>query len=402
MTVLLAFSLTLLVAILISERASQSSLSIPVLFVLAGFAIGPGVMDFIQLEPDNEGVILFVELALFAVLLVDGMHLGLPELESIWQLPGRVLLIGLPLTLALTAVVAHFVLNVNWLHALLIAAILSPTDPIFASALVTRKDVPELLQRLLNVESGVNDGLALPIVLTILAMIGVEKFQLPVWLLEVVWGVILGVVVPWVIFRLEGSRIFSAVHIYTSLLVITIGMLLFALARLFQANIFLTAFTAGISIATLNPDLRDVFKPLGEVVAEMLKLGALLILGALLSVRFLEALSWRDVVFALSVLLLARPFSVFLALRNSRMSMQARLAAAWFGPRGFASVVYGLMLFTSGVSEAAALFRIVSTVIIISILAHSTTDVLVARWIRVEEEEGNVEEPEPEPEPEPG
>jgi len=388
MVVLLAFALTLLLAVLISARAERTALSIPVLFVLAGIAIGPGLMNFIDLEPETPGIILFVELALFAVLLVDGMHIGLPKLQEVWRLPGRVLLIGLPLTLGLTAVLAHTALSITWSQALLVAAILSPTDPVFASAIVNRKEVPASLRRLLNVESGLNDGLALPLVLTLLAIVGVEAFALPAWILEVVWGVVLGVALPWVIFRLEGSRIFETSHIYTPILLITLGLLLFALARMLHANLFLAAFSAGITTATLNHKLQEAFRPLGEVVAELLKLAALLVFGALLSVHFLEDLTWLEVVFAFSVLLVARPLAVFLALRGSHLGMQESVAAAWFGPRGFASVVYGLYLFTSGVPQAGMLFHAISTVIIISIVAHSSTDVIVARWVTQEKEEG--------------
>ncbi|MCA9873957.1 MAG: cation:proton antiporter [Anaerolineales bacterium] len=392
MVVVLAFALTLLVAVLISARAKVTAISIPVLFVLTGFAIGPGMMNFIDLEPETPGIILFVELALFSVLLVDGLHIGLDKVKEVWQLPSRVLIIGLPLTIGVTAVLGHFILNLSWVQALLIAAILSPTDPVFASAIVNRQEVPASLRRLLNLESGLNDGLALPIVLTLLAVVGVEAFQLPHWLLEVGWGVGLGVLLPWVILRLEGSRIFKSSHIYTPILLITIGLLLYSIGRMSNANLFLAAFAAGITIATLNDQLRQAFKPLGEVVAELLKLAALLVFGALLSVHFLEDLTWLEVIFAFSVLLLARPLAVILALRGTRFRTSEYLAAAWFGPRGFASVVYGLYLFTSGVPDAGVLFHIISTVIIISIVAHSSTDVLIVQWFSRQNKQSEREE----------
>ena len=381
MTYLVAFALTLLVAVLLSERAERTVLSIAVLFIAAGFLIGPGLLGLVELELDDPSIRTFVEVALFVVLFVDGMHLSVRQLRSIWPLAGRALALGLPLTMVLVAILAHYVTGLTWIHSLLVAAILSPTDPVFASALVKRNTVPKTLRRLLNVESGINDGLALPIILTVLAFLGATEFKLGTWLAEIALGIFLGLVVPYVVIRLERLSVFEAVEIYMPITVIAIGLLLFALARLLAANIFLTAFPAGIVIVTLGPKFHKSFKQLGEITAELLKLASLLILGALLSTEFLEALNWSEIIFALLVIVAARPLALMLVMRGSELPRSQRLAAAWFGPRGFASVVYGLLLLTSNVEQAGGLFRIIATVVVISIAAHSSTDALVARWI---------------------
>ena len=110
------------------------------------------------------------DLALFTVLFVDGGRLSLRELRAGWRLSGRALGLGMPLALVLVAVATHYLVGLDWTTALLVGAILSPTDPVFASAIVGRSEVPQRLRRLLNVESGVNDGLALPFVLIFLAL----------------------------------------------------------------------------------------------------------------------------------------------------------------------------------------------------------------------------------------
>lgn len=112
------------------------------------------------------------ELALFSVLFTDGMRVGWRDLRSAWREPGRALLLGLPLTVLVTAVLAHVVAGLPWLHAFLVGAVLAPTDPVFAAAIVGREEVPRRLRHLLNVESGVNDGLVLPVVLVLLAAAG--------------------------------------------------------------------------------------------------------------------------------------------------------------------------------------------------------------------------------------
>nr|MDQ3359888.1 cation:proton antiporter [Actinomycetota bacterium] len=130
-TLFLAFAALLMVAVLISERAHRTVLSTAVLFLVGGFLLGPGVLDLIALQPGDPLVGQLAELALFAVLFTDGMKAGIRELRSAWRLPGRALLLGLPLTLIITAVIAHLLLDLTWTQTFLLAAVLAPTDPVF-------------------------------------------------------------------------------------------------------------------------------------------------------------------------------------------------------------------------------------------------------------------------------
>ena len=161
MVAVLAFGIVLLLAVLVSDLAHRSVLSTAVLFLVAGFVLGPGMAGVIALSPDHPVVTTFAELALFTVLFTDGMRTSIRDLAAAWSLPGRALLFGMPLTLLCTAAAAHWVVSIPWPESLLMGAVLSPTDPVFAAAIVGREEVPERLRRLLNVESGLNDGLAL-------------------------------------------------------------------------------------------------------------------------------------------------------------------------------------------------------------------------------------------------
>src|SRR5918994_5073613 len=170
MTLLLAYSVVLLLAVLVSALAHRTVLSTAVVFLVAGFVLGDGVTSVIDLAPDDEIVSVLAELALFAILFSDGMRVGWRDLTSAWRLPGRALAWGLPLTLLVTALLARFVAGLDWPEALLVGAVLAPTDPVFAAALVGNERVPARLRHLLNVESGINDGLALPFVIVLLAI----------------------------------------------------------------------------------------------------------------------------------------------------------------------------------------------------------------------------------------
>lgn len=115
---------------------------------------------------------MLAELALFSVLFTDGQRIGVRDLTLAWKLPGRALLLGMPLTFLVTGVLAVVVAGLPWPEALLVAAVLAPTDPVFAAAIVGREEVPGRMRHLLNVESGLNDGLALPVVLVLLGRSG--------------------------------------------------------------------------------------------------------------------------------------------------------------------------------------------------------------------------------------
>jgi NhaP-type Na+/H+ or K+/H+ antiporter len=127
MIVVLAFAIVLLLAVLLSELARRSLLSIAVLFLVSGFLIGDGVLGIVSLRPENPVIGMLAELALFSVLFTDGMRVGVRELASAWRLPGRALLLGLPLTLAGTALLARLVAGLPWAEALLLGAALSTT-----------------------------------------------------------------------------------------------------------------------------------------------------------------------------------------------------------------------------------------------------------------------------------
>ena len=368
-------------------------ISTAVIFLLAGYVIGRGGLGLIEINTDSQLVTGFVQLALFSVLFTDGMEIGLQDLIQVSQLPGRALLLGLPITLAIMAFVAHLFLSITWAEAFLIGAVLSPTDPVFASALVSRPEVPLRLRRLLNVESGVNDGIALPIVLTLLAVLGATQLDITGWLIEIALGIALGIVVPWVVIKLEQLPNLEAEGVYEPLEGFTVGILVYSLSQLVHANLFLAAFVSGVMVATLRPKARDSFLTLGSSVAELLKLASLLMFGGIISLEFLFGVGVKEVIFAIVVLLAARPLAFALALFKSPLSWRERLAAAWFGPRGFASVVYGLLVFSANLSRSNYLFKVIAIVIVGSMIAHSSTDVIIARWFKKtaekEEKEGD-------------
>jgi sodium/hydrogen antiporter len=377
---LLAFALVLLVAVLLSSLAHRTILSTAVLFLTAGFVLGQETTGVLDVAPESPIVATLAELALFAVLFTDGMRVGWADLRRAWRLPGRALGWGLPLTLVITALLARYLVGLSWPEALLVGAILAPTDPVFAAALVGNHRVPARLRHLLNVESGVNDGLALPFVVLFLAIaMGSGDLHLGELGIELAVGIGIGVAVPWVALRLERTRLFAASTQYEPLNAVAIGLLVLALGKATHGNLFLAAFAAGVTVATFGPRQREAFAHFGELVAELFKLAALLVFGALISMEFLGEIAWVGWVFAILALVLARPLALGVSFVGSGLSLREQVAAMWFGPKGFASVVYALLVLESGIPAADEVFHLVALTIVLSILAHSSTDVVVAR-----------------------
>jgi len=340
----LVFAVVLAVAVLVSDLAHRGVLSTAVIFLLAGFFAGGGMLGFVELSPSHSVVARLAELALFSVLFTDGMRVGARELISAWRLPGRALFLGLPLTLLETAMLAHWIAGLSRIPALLVGAVLSPTDPVFAAAIVGRPEIPARLRHLLNVESGLNDGLVLPVVLTLLAVIGGDPSGVGGLLTELGAGVVLGIALPWAAAKIEQSRFFAVAHAYEPLYAFAVGLLVYSISVLTHANTYLAGFAAGVTVATVSTHLRDEFHRFGETVAELFKLAALLVFGALISPQFFKEIPANGYVFGLLALVLARQAALMLSLIGSELSWRERITASWFGPKGFASVVYGLLI----------------------------------------------------------
>ncbi len=373
-----------MLGVLISGLAHRSIVSTALLFLVVGFLAGSGVTGVLDLDPRSPLVIRFAELALFSVLFSDGMHAGVRDLRSAWGLPGRALLFGMPLTFAGGTLLCHLLAGLTWKESMLVAAVLTPTDPVFAEALVGRKEVPRRLRHLLNVESGLNDGLALPFVLVLLSLVSSESSSGLGVLGELALGIGIGIAVPYAALTVEGLPIFRAHGRYQPLNAFAIGLLVLALCYATHANPFLAAFAAGSTVASVSPGARASFEGFGELVAELLKLAALLIFGALLSPDLLARLPLSAYVLAVLLLVLVRPAALSLSLLGSSLGRREWIAAAWFGPKGFASVTYGLLVLQSDARNAQVMFDIIAVTIALSIIAHSSTDLTITRWFHDE------------------
>ncbi|WP_329311185.1 cation:proton antiporter [Streptomyces sp. NBC_01262] len=390
MVLVAVFGVALLVAVLLSGLAARSVLSTSLLFLVGGALVGDGFLGLVHITPDSGIVAVTADLALFAVLFTDGMHVSFSALRGAWRNPVRALGLGMPLAFVGMALVTHFLVGLDWTTSFLVGAVLAPTDPVFASAIVGRKEVPARLRQLLNVESGINDGLALPVVLVLIAAAGptsgTAESDLGAIALELIGGLALGIVLPLTVNGLVRFRLLGAEPKLQPLLPLAVGVILYATCHLTHANPYLAAFSAGAVLASVSPESKHAFEPLGEALAELAKFAALLVFGALLTPHLFGDLSVGGYVAVVLAIVLIRPASLLISLLGTTtIDRREKLTAAWFGPKGFASVVYGLLVLQSGIPHGEQAYTLIAVCIAFSIVAHSSTDVPIARMFDVED-----------------
>ena len=383
----LIYSILLMAAVLVSSLANRSILSTSVMFLVGGILLSELFSGVYVIAEEDPLVLEVAKVALFASLFVDGMMVGIKDLQSAWRLPGRALIFGMPLTMLFIAILAKVLTPYSWMECFLIGAILSPTDPVFASAIIGARNIPHRLRHLLHVESGINDGLALPVVLILLSILGGGDAHYTTIGTELINGILIGIAIPFVAIKLEQSRFFEASPTYRPLNAFAIGLLVLGVSRYLHANEFLAAFAGGVTIATMSDEVREAFHQFGELISELLKLAALLIFGAIMSHDALRDIPPAGWLFVVLVLIVPRTISMFLAMIGSELTWKELGAAAWFGPRGFASVVYGLLMLDYSLENDEPMFHLIAAVVVISIVLHSSTDVVVAKLFKEQSDE---------------
>jgi sodium/hydrogen antiporter len=381
---LLVVGLLLAVAASLSGLMRGTVLSISVLAVAAG--VGLAIADVVDVDAGDPGVVELIELALIVTLFADGLVVERELLRMHWTPVARAIAVAMPVTLVVLAFGARVLFpDLSWAEAFLLAAVLTPTDPVVTSAVVTARRVPEMVRHTLNLESGLNDGLALPFVLffLILAESGPDPGGEALTLLgEAVAGAAIGVALGFgsgrLIHFLPGGGITAR---YEGLYALGVGLLAFGLSELTLGNGLIAAFVAGLALGVAEHEVPEAFVGFNENVSAIFQVLTFVVFGALIVSTGYDSSVWALVVFIPFVLLIARPAAVLLAFVGSRLPRPQQLFIAWFGPKGVASMLFALFVLNSQASERTVVFDVAAFVILASIVAHGLTDTVGARWI---------------------
>jgi NhaP-type Na+/H+ or K+/H+ antiporter len=383
-TALLLSGGLLAVAAALSGVMRGTVLSISVLSVAAGLILAE--TGAIHIDGTDSAVVHLFLLALIVTLFSDGLFVERELLVVHWGPVVRALLIAMPLTLALLALAAKLLFSeLSWAEAFLLGAVLSATDPVVTSAVVTSQRVPASVRHALNLESGLNDGLALPFVLffIILASPGGDAGSEAAKLFgEAVFGAFVGVVLGQLAGRLThhlpGGGI---VRRYEGIYALGVGLLAYGVADVTVGNGLIAAFVCGISLAVAEHDIADDFVVFSENVSSILQVLTFFAFGGLIvATGYHESLGLL-IAFIAFTLVIARPLSITLSFIKVDLPRPHRTFIAWFGPKGVAGILFAELVLNSDVGQGDVIFEIAAFVILASILIHGATDTVGAKWI---------------------
>ncbi len=381
---LLLFGGLLAVVAALSGLMKGTVLSASVLSVVLG--IGLAAVGVVHVDATDKAIVELVELALILTLFSDGMFVEQELLRRHWSPVARALVIAMPITMALLALAAKLLFpGLDWAEAFLLAAVLSPTDPVVTSAVVTSRLVPSAVRHTLNLESGLNDGLALPFVLFFLVLAspggdaGAEAIKL---IGEAAVGVGIGVALGAIGGRLHhhlpGGGMTAR---YEGIYAVGFALVAFGLADVTFGNGLIAAFVCGIAMAASEREVPEGFAEFAENASAIFQVLTFFVFGALIVATGFHHSIPPLVVFVVFALVVARPAAVLLSFLRTGLPRSEKLFMAWFGPKGVASMLFALFVLKSQVGEGTLIFDVASLVIIASIVAHGLTDTVGARWM---------------------
>ena len=366
---------------LVSARLERLNITAPIAFVLLGLLVAHQPVSLLDVQLQSSSVRTVAEVTLALVLFADASRVNVGELRLDLDLPLRLLGIGLPLTMAAGAAVAAALFGgVDISVALLIGAIVAPTDAALGASIMADPRVPVRVRRVLNVESGLNDGIAPPFVTAFLAAAvaheagHAEGVGSAIVDLLIGAGVGIGVGFLGAVLLRYGQKHSWSDRAFVSLVVLGLAVGAYAAGIEAGGNGFVAAFVGGMAFGTVMPGDDELTLGFTDDAGELLSMIVWLLFGTSMVVPAFEHLIWQDVVFAVLALTLVRMIPVALALIGTGLDRTTVAFVGWFGPRGLASVVFVLIAFDS--LDAADGDRVLSTVtftVLLSVLAHGIT-----------------------------
>lgn len=386
----MALGALLIAGALVSGIARRSVLSLTALFVLAGFAIGPGGFDLVRFDAHSGFVSDLAFVALIVILFRDGLEVDGELLQHAWHLPLRKLVVAMPVTACCVALAARVLVGLSWTEAFLVGALLSPTDPVLSSSIVTDARVPRLVRHSLNLESGLNDGLALPAVLAFAAALRSDTHDFVWWrfVLEDVglgfaYGIACGLIASLLMPRPRLERKDGDIPAHQKALYgLGVAFATYGATVLSpRGNGLIAVFVCAIVLGLRRPDLRAAFERGSAEIIEVVKLGVFVVFGSLLTLHGLFHDSWGAIGLVAVALFVARPLAVGVALAGTATDRGTRIFMGWFGPKGVATMTFALLVLSEPISGAGRIFDLAALAVMCSIILHGTTERAGVRWI---------------------
>ncbi len=375
----------------VSGRLERSPVSGALVFMGVGFLLGPGVLGVLDFGIGAVEIRLLAELTLALVLFVEAADANLDVLKKSFRIPLRLLTIGLPLSIALGfALGVPIFPDLTLLEVALLATMLAPTDAALGKAVVKNPNVPPSVREGLKVESGLNDGVCVPVLFAFLAVAtgsasseeGTVGLGLALFAREIGIGAVVGVV-----FGLGASKTLGPLSrregwigdSWLPMMVPALALLCFATAQALHGSGLIAAFVGGITVALLRPPRLHDWLRAAESIGDTLSLLIWIAFGAVVIDHALPKFGWDHVLYAVLSLTAIRMLPMFLSLTGLPLGTDGKLFVSWFGPRGLVSIIFVIIVLDAGTPGGESLAMTVVCTVVLSIIAHGLSAVPLAR-----------------------
>jgi NhaP-type Na+/H+ or K+/H+ antiporter len=364
----------------LSNPLRKGVVTAPMLCVAAGILASTALGNHQRIEPGSPVIGAAGEIALAIVLFTDASGVDRDRLRREWWLPTRLLAIGLPLTMLAGTLAGIWLFpDVPWVWLAAVAVILAPTDAALGIAVLLNESVPQRVRDALNVESGLNDGIALPPLLALLAAAATPASRLTEseWMIAALGEIGVGAVIGVLFGSLAGRLIDGAWkrgwidETFARLVSPGLAVLAFSVAHLADKNGFVAAYVAGLTLAVRSPGLRERLHRFGEADGTQFSLFVFALFGMVMAPVAWQHWDLAMLAYALLSLTVVRMLPVWVSLLGTGLSARGVLFIGWSGPRGIASVLYlALVVQRFGIERHVQVFSMIALTVLLSVLLH--------------------------------
>lgn len=378
----------ILVITVVSGRLERFWLTEPLVAVVFGVVLGQFIIGPVDLT--QPGFLTFLELTLALVLFSDASRVSVRRVKGTYAWPARMLTLGLPLAIALGTAAAAWLLGLPLGFALLIGVVLAPTDAALAEPVLENKSVPARVRQTLNIESGLNDGLAVPALLVAVALLEADEGMVTpaeavlVFIQQlgigIVGGVVLGLFGAFIIGRGVERGWMNSLH--QKIAALSLALAGFAAVQLLGGSGFVAVFIAGGLMSHRLEERSEYLYEFAETEGHVMVSLAFLFVGAGPAVEMISgSVSWEALVLALVALVVVRPIAIGLSLIGEKLMVSTVVFLGWFGPRGLATIVFYLLAIEELPEVPLLVTETVTATLVLSIVLHGITAVPASNWL---------------------
>jgi NhaP-type Na+/H+ or K+/H+ antiporter len=368
---------------IVAGRIERAAASGPIVFVVSGLLMGPLGLGWFDGDVSRAGLRVLADLTLALILFIDAANADLAVLKRHFRIPSRMLLFGLPGVIILGTIIAALLFDtLSLFEAAILGTILAATDAALGKAVITNKAVPTQIREGLNIESGLNDGLCVPILFVFIALAlgsgtegGSSMLALKLVIQELGIGLVVGLglsaVGAWLLKWCWNQG--WVTEIWKQVTVVGLAIACFSVAQSLHGSGYIAAFTGGLLFGFMAKDATHRLVLAAEGTGETLALMTWMLFGATVIGQSVPYFTWEMLVFALLSLTLIRMLPIFLSLTGTGESTASKLFLGWFGPRGLASIVFAIIVVNKGVPAAKFIAMVVVLTVFFSLVAHGVS-----------------------------